>query len=310
MIHIHVVRALPVVTTIVLLALGSGRVEGQILVGYAPNQGPGSGMVAEYSTSDQLLNSSFLSDIWLTYPAAMTLDGNNIFVMDRVNGRIGQFSTSGATLNPAFINTTSGYGLAGDGNGTLYVCFPGSGTIASYSTSGAQLNGSLISGIDEPFSLAVYGNLIYSANFASGTIGEYTTSGTTLNSALISGLSQPQTLAVDGQGNLYVPRGVPSYGENYIDLYSGSGVLLQQSLITCPSLPVSMTISGNDLFIVYLTGGVSEYTTSGTLINSSVATGLPDPMSVLIIPEPSSAALGIFGLAFWLGISARRVASA
>jgi hypothetical protein len=298
---IHSARLVSLSSATLLVALLAGLAPGQILVGYAPNTGVGSGRVAEYSAAGQLINPSFLSDLWLTYPFAMTMEGNNIYVMDQLNGRIGQFSTTGETLNPAFINTSGGLGFCGDGNGTLYVCFPGSGSVASYSTSGVLLNGSLISGINEPWNLAVHGNLLYTVNIGNGTIGQYTTSGTTLNSAFISGLSQPQTMAVDAQGNLYVPRGIPAYALNFIDKYSSSGVLLQQALITCPSTPIGMTVSGNDLFVAYTTGIVREYTTDGTLLNSSLAAGLPQPMSVLVVPEPDSAVLGAFGLLLLAG---------
>jgi sugar lactone lactonase YvrE len=288
-----------------LVVLFARPVQGQILVGYNPSDSLGSGLVAEYSASGQSLNPSFLSTPWLTYPAEMALDGNDIFVLDHVNGRISEFNTSGTDLNPVFLETTSGYGMCGDGHGSLYVSYPGSGTVASYSTSGALLNGSLVSGLNEPVAVATQGSLLYAANIANGTVGQYTTSGATLNTSFASGLEGTQCIAVDSQGNVYVERVVGEWGLNCIDKYSSSGTLLQQNLVVLSGLDlVGMTVSGNDLYVLQsngTTGTVAEYSTDGTLLNGDLIDGIPDPWSIYIIPEPSCGVLAMLGLVLVVG---------
>ena len=87
-----------------------------------------------------------------------------VFVANWSSGTIGEYTTSGATVNAALVSGLSRpYGLALDGNEHLFV-----------------------------------------ANFSLGTIGEYTTSGTTVNAALVSGLNTPLGLALDRSGHLFV----------------------------------------------------------------------------------------------------------
>jgi hypothetical protein len=130
---------------------------------------------------------------------------------DNVNpGYIGEYTTSGATVNASLVsgldNTgghviNSGY-LTIAGN-DIFVANRFSGTIGEYTTSGTTVNASLVSGLDGPDGLAVVGNDIFIVNDGSYqfnspiafTIGEYTTSGATVNAPLISGLDAPWGLA-------------------------------------------------------------------------------------------------------------------
>src|ERR1700736_642626 len=109
--------------------------------------------------------------------------------------RVGEYMTSGATLNAALLSGL-GYptGIAVSG-GNLFVASLNSGTIGEYTTSGATVNAALISGLSGPQGIAVSGGNLFVANFNNFTIGEYTTSGATVNAALISGLSGPGGIA-------------------------------------------------------------------------------------------------------------------
>jgi hypothetical protein len=98
--------------------------------------------------------------------------GGQVFVADTnypVGSRIGEFTTSGATVNTARITASDGlynpWGLATSG-GNLYVTNYSDGTISG------------------------------------GTVGEYTATGQAVNPALISGLTGPTTIAASG-GNLF-----------------------------------------------------------------------------------------------------------
>jgi hypothetical protein len=295
------------------MALFVSVAHGQILVGYNPNGNSiGGGLVAEYSASGQSMNSSFLSTPWMTSPGEITTDGNDIFVMDHVNGRISEFNSSGTDLNPIFIQTSGGYGMCGDGNGTLYVSYPGSGTVSSYSTSGSLLNSSVVSGLNEPFAVATQGGLLYAANIGDGTVAQSMTSGGNLNRGFASGLESTECIAVDSQGNVYVERVVGEYGQDCIDKYSSSGTLLQANLVVLSGVAlVSMAVSGNDLYVLEsngATGTVAEYGTDGTVLNSDLIDGISNPWSIDVIPEPSSGGLAMLGLV--LIIAARRVKAA
>jgi hypothetical protein len=119
----------------------------------------------------------------------------HIFVSNLGPGTIGEYTTSGATVNASLIsglNTSNDITVSGS---DIFVT-NGTGTIGEYTTSGTTVNASLISGLNGPFGIAVSGSDIFVANFYNSTIGEYTTSGTTVNAALISGLYNPSGIAV------------------------------------------------------------------------------------------------------------------
>src|SRR5271157_3191930 len=130
----------------------------------------------------------------LAMPA--TARGDNIFETNNASGTIGEYTDSGATVNPSLI---SGFGLplgiAVSGS-NLFVTDDLSGTIGQYTTSGATVNPSLISGLSLPIGIAVSGSNLFVVNSNSKTIGEYTTSGATVNALLISGLANPYGIAV------------------------------------------------------------------------------------------------------------------
>jgi hypothetical protein len=73
--------------------------------------------------------------------------------------------------------------------------------------------------------------------------------------------------------------------------------------------PQGLAVSGSNLFVVNQGNGtISEYTTSGAVVNASLISGLSSPGGIAIadVPEPSSLALlfsilgmGAFGLCAW-----------
>ena len=99
-------------------------------------------------------------------------------------GTVGEYTTSGATVNASLINpngTPAGLAVAG---GDLYVAEYNTGAIGKYITAGVPINTSLITGANGPGIMAVAGNDLFVSNYNTG-IGEYTLSGGVINSSLI-----------------------------------------------------------------------------------------------------------------------------
>jgi DNA-binding beta-propeller fold protein YncE len=98
--------------------------------------------------------------------------GGDIFVTS--GNAIGEYTTSGATVNDAMITRLDGpQGLAESG-GNLFVANNNNGTVGEYTTLGATVNASLITGLNGPQGIIVSGgNLFvtnYPAGFGNGTI--------------------------------------------------------------------------------------------------------------------------------------------
>ena len=73
--------------------------------------------------------------------------GGNVYVTNWTTGTIGEYTTSGGTVNATLISGLSNPdGVAVSGS-DLFVVNPGNGTIGEYTTSGATVNPSLVSGL-------------------------------------------------------------------------------------------------------------------------------------------------------------------
>jgi hypothetical protein len=59
-----------------------------------------------------------------------------------------------------------------------------------------------------------------------------------------------------------------------------------------------LAISGNDLFVGdFGSGTIGEYNLDGTPVNPSLITGLQNPVSIAVVPEPGTLSLlGLGGL--------------
>jgi glucose/arabinose dehydrogenase len=118
-------------------------------------------------------------------------------------GTIGEFTTSGETVNRALIEgLSSPEGIAASGE-DLFIS-DAEATISKFTTSGAMVNPMFISGLNAPEGMVVSGGNLFVANFDSGKIGEYNaTTGAAVNPTLVSGLSNPRGIAVS-DGDLFV----------------------------------------------------------------------------------------------------------
>ena len=192
-----------------------------------------------------------------------------IFVVNNGNDTIGEYTTSGATINASLVSGLDDpLGIAVPGS-DLFVVNGGNGTIGEYTTSGTTVNASLISGLNEPQGIAVSGSDLFIETHGDDSIGEYTTSGATVNASLISGLSKPIDVVVSGSDLFVGNSGPGTIGE-----YSTSGATVNASLISGLGADFGFVVSGLDLFVVDQDAGtIGEYTTSGATVNVSPVSG-------------------------------------
>lgn len=227
-----------------------------------------------------------------------------IFVANWANRTIGEYSFSGAPINPALI-TLPGEGesqinLALGGNGNLYVSDQLNGTVGEYTTSGTAVNASLITGLGFPLGIAVdqNGNIFVTTGSdpvrGNTVIGEYDASGAAVNPALITRLYGAWGIALDGNGHLFVGNSAGD-GAGTIGEYTTSGTAVNPSLITGLTYPAGLVLDGyGNLFVTsfmninslpgsytYM-GIVGEYTTAGEIVNSSLVTGLNNDYGVAL----------------------------
>jgi hypothetical protein len=154
-----------------------------------------------------------------------------IFVTNNSTGTIGEYTTSGATVNASLITGLSNPGsltLSGSnlfvGNGS-----PNNTTIGEYTTVGATVNAALISGLNNVHQISSFGSNIFVANGnPTNTIGEYTTAGSTVNSALISGVNVAHGAASNGANIFVLNNANGNTGTGFISEYTLAGGLVNR----------------------------------------------------------------------------------
>jgi hypothetical protein len=90
----------------------------------------------------------------LNFPAGIAVSGSDLFVTNSQTNTIGEYTTSGTTVNASLVsglNFPAGIAVSGS---DLFVTNHGGGSIGEYTTSGATVNASLVSGLDFPIGIA------------------------------------------------------------------------------------------------------------------------------------------------------------
>ena len=262
----------------------AGRADAQIFVS-------SSDMVSEYNFDGTLVNASLITG--LNAPFGLALSGNSLYVVNFVNGSVGEYdATSGVAINATLITGLSQAPtvLAVSGS-NLYVVNSLPGGVALYNaTTGASINPSFITGLSYPAGIAISGNDLYvpsQENLNFGYINKYdATTGAAVSVPLISGLLHaPEGLLVSG--NILYQANVTA---GTVGTYNATtGAVINASFISGLSNPSQLALLGNRLFVSDRGAGtIGEYdATTGATINASLISGLsPNPWLGLAVREP------------------------
>jgi hypothetical protein len=161
----------------------------------------GNASILEYNatTGAPVGSGTFLTG--LHGPQGIAISGSDIFVAnDFLNSSnkwtIGEYTTSGATVNANLVSSTTllfepdSIAISGS---NLYVSNFGNHTVTEFSLSGSTATpigtGTLVSGlIGNTVGVSAFGSDIFVSNDSAGAsdVGEYTTSGSTVNASLIT----------------------------------------------------------------------------------------------------------------------------
>jgi hypothetical protein len=100
----------------------------------------------------------------LNDPLGIAVSGRNLFVAT-VDGTIGDYNTTGTTVDPSLIEGLNLTGAIAVSGSNLFVGTTSAregpvDAIAEYTTSGALLNTSLITGLDTPVGIAISDNRV------------------------------------------------------------------------------------------------------------------------------------------------------
>ncbi|MGH7989610.1 MAG: hypothetical protein ACREDS_05360, partial [Limisphaerales bacterium] len=169
-------------------------------------------------------------------------------------GTVGEYTTSGATINASLISGLSEPCSIAVSGTNLFVSDLDTGTVGEYTTSGATVNASLISGLGWPIAISISGTNLFVVNQTSDTVGEYTSSGATVNASLISGLFGAQGIAISSPvpqlniatiGNQNVLF-YPAWATNYV-LQSTTNLASTNWITVSNAVPVIAVTVSNQL---------------------------------------------------------------
>jgi len=214
-----------------------------------------------------------------------------IFVTNFGSGTVGEYTSSGAPINPALISGLfEPFGIAISGD-KLFV--KTGDLVSEYTTSGALVNQSLISGVNGRGNIALSGeNFLvghdHPTSDSDSVVGKYTASGGTVDPMLIDPRRGAiPDMAVSGDKLFLALPNVNAIAE-----YTTSGALVNPDLITGLNGPYGIAISGDKLFVANIgdsfegiPGTIGEYTISGATINSTLISGLNNPIDVAVAGE-------------------------
>lgn len=128
----------------------------------------------------------------------------------------------------------------------------------------------------------VAGTTLFIAAAGNNDVYQYGISTGVLNSTVISTASSyPYGMALVGT-TLYVTTGANGTGDSLISYNITTGSKIA-TLATGLSNPWGIALSGSDIFVAQSAANeISEYTTSGTLVNAAFVTGVTKPLGVTI----------------------------
>jgi uncharacterized delta-60 repeat protein len=245
---------------------------GQIFVG---DTGSGSSVVSEYTGAGTAVATPFLQTA--AAPVSVAVSNSDLFVADSPTS-IGEYSTSGATINATLISGSEVDGFAISGS-DIFASDASTGTVGEYTTAGTAVNADLISDANGPHAIAISGSDLFVVNMTNGTIGEYTTAGQTVNAALITVSANPSGIAISGS-NLFVADS----GPGTVAEYTTMGAAVNTSLLSGLSAPEGLAVYGSDLYVANSGAhAIGEYTTGGAVVNAALISGLSSPQSLAFV---------------------------
>ena len=246
-------------------------------------------------------------------PDGILVSGNNLFVADNQNNRVGVYSTAGGTAAAStLLNVPNPVGLALSGN-ILYVASKPSdsatdGTVTAYNVTGSNgavtfgTGSTVISGLNNPQGLAFSSATsdLYYVDANTSTVTAYNTTNKatafTINTVNAAQGTTPLFVAVTGN-YLFVSNA----GSGTVSEYNAAtGALLNASIVSGLSTPRGLAISGNTLYVAYgnASNGVADYTlnlanNSASVITTSFVAGYSiNGLAISEVPEPATCLAG------------------
>jgi hypothetical protein len=263
-----------------------------------------SGKVGEWTTSGSSTNPSLITG--LSEPNGIAASGGYLYVVNKQANTIGKYTMAGQVVDASFITGLSGPTQLIASGTSLYVMNTSNTTIGKYSTAGQTVSSAFITLTQSfPYSMALSGTSLFvvaqsqgSHSHSNSFVVQYSASNGTFLGDVISEVpgSAPGFYGLAAsETSLYLSF---YYTIGYISEYTTAGSLVNAKLIDNLNAPQNLVLSETDLYVLEIgSNRIGQYTTSGQTVNAALVTGLSDPQNLAVVPEPSTYAMALAGLA-------------
>ena len=263
-----------------------------------------SGKVGEWTTSGSSTNPSLITG--LSEPNGIAASGGYLYVVNKQANTIGKYTMAGQVVDASFITGLSGPTQLIASGTSLYVMNTSNTTIGKYSTAGQTVSSAFITLTQSfPYSMALSGTSLFvvaqsqgSHSHSNSFVVQYSASNGTFLGDVISEVpgSAPGFYGLAAsETSLYLSF---YYTSGYISEYTTAGSLVNAKLIDNLNAPQNLVLSETDLYVLEIgSNRIGQYTTSGQTVNAALVTGLSDPQNLAVVPEPSTVAMALAGLA-------------
>jgi sugar lactone lactonase YvrE len=224
------------------------------------------------------------------------------------NDGIDEFLNAGGTLSTtptAFFSGFTPLGMAFDSSGNLFASNFGAGSIVEFASGGGQ--NTFPTGLHRTAGLAFNSHgILFESDSSTGNINEFTSLGT--ESLFASGLSDPSAMAFDSSDDLFVVD--PSLQAIFKYTPDGTQTVFATGFYTSLAFNSAGVLFAGDPN----NAGIDEFTPDGTetIFTSDIDSGTyPNAMAFQPepVPEPSTWALLIIGVAVMIGFGRRKTVS-
>jgi len=241
------------------------------------------GSIAKYTTSGTLVNATFITGLSNPWQIAFDIL-NNIYIANAGTNTIVKYSYTGTLINSTFISVTTPFGIVIDPNGFIYTCsYASVGFVSKYTNTGATVtnNYANLTNLNYPQMLALdnSGNLYTAVSAvygASVTVSLCAIIKTTVNKLTPNTIPYPQITNIDSYGNTYTAN----YNQSTITTSGPIASMFTNSGMNAAE-QVAIDNNGN-VYVSNMGGTVSQYNSSGTLLNSSFITSGSSPLGMII----------------------------
>jgi DNA-binding beta-propeller fold protein YncE len=241
------------------------------------------GEVYKYSSSNSWATPILTINTTVNTPSNVAIDvAGNILVLDRGNGRLYKFNSSGTLVSTLVTGLNNPYGLSIDATGTIYIGDSGTGRVTTYSYNGttATLLSTITAGIVNPRGVVAdsKGNL-YVTDYSNNTLTKYPPAG----GYFITGGTLPAGITFNSSTGTFSGAPTAYFTSDLITVtaYNAAGTATTATVtLTCNYPTAALVYSTPNVYTTSTAFTLTPGNTGGTATSCTINPALPAGVTI------------------------------